>query len=103
MGRISRTDPFPQAFEVEVAGGKLNVARSGPPPAEAAGVVIAAHGLTPGLMTWRTLARRLDDRICLLAPDLRGRGRSANLPGPYGMAAHVADLVAMLDHVDAPP
>jgi pimeloyl-ACP methyl ester carboxylesterase len=39
--------------------------------------------------------------LCLLAPDLRGRGRSAGLPEPYGIAAHVADLIAVLDHVGA--
>jgi pimeloyl-ACP methyl ester carboxylesterase len=61
-------------------------------------VALAAHGMTPGLMTWRTVARRLDPGICLLAPDLRGRGRSSRLPGPYGIAAHVADLIAVLDH-----
>jgi pimeloyl-ACP methyl ester carboxylesterase len=54
-------------------------------------------------MTWRTVARELDGGVCLLAPDLRGRGRSVALPGPYGIAAHVADLVALLDHVAAPP
>jgi pimeloyl-ACP methyl ester carboxylesterase len=52
-------------------------------------------------MTWLTLARQLPDTICFLAPDLRGRGRSAALPGPYGMASHVADLIAVLDHVGA--
>ena len=102
MAPFPSDDPFACTFEVPVAGGKLNVARAGPPAAEAEGVVIAAHGLTPALMTWRTVARRLDDGICLLAPDLRGRGRSASLPGPYGMAAHVADLIAVLDHVGAP-
>jgi pimeloyl-ACP methyl ester carboxylesterase len=39
--------------------------------------------------------------MCLLAPDLRGRGRSALLPEPHGIAAHVADLIAVLDHVGA--
>jgi pimeloyl-ACP methyl ester carboxylesterase len=33
----------------------------------------------------------------VLAPDLRGRGASAGLPGPYGFAAHMADLLAVLD------
>jgi lipase len=103
MARVSSDDPFALTFQVPVAGGNLNVARAGPPPEEAEGVAIAAHGLTPALMTWRTVARRLDAGICLLAPDLRGRGRSASLPGPYGMAAHVADLIAVLDHVGAPP
>jgi pimeloyl-ACP methyl ester carboxylesterase len=36
-----------------------------------------------------------------LAPDLRGRGHSARLAGPYGIAAHVADLLAVLDDVAA--
>jgi pimeloyl-ACP methyl ester carboxylesterase len=64
--------------------------------------VLAAHGVTASLMTWLSVARRLDEHICLLAPDLRGRGLSASLPGPYGMAAHVDDLIAVLDHVGAP-
>lgn len=102
VARFSSDAPFALTFEVPVAGGKLNVARAGPPATAAESVAIAAHGLTPALMTWRTVTRRLDESICLLAPDLRGRGRSANLPGPYGMAAHVADLIAVLDHVGAP-
>jgi pimeloyl-ACP methyl ester carboxylesterase len=101
VARLSSDDPFALTFEVPVAGGKLNVAQAGPPATAAEGLAIAAHGLTTAL-TWRTVARRLDESICLLAPDLRGRGRSANVPGPYGMAAHVADLIAVLDHVGAP-
>jgi pimeloyl-ACP methyl ester carboxylesterase len=41
--------------------------------------------------------------VCVLAPDLRGRGRSSELPTPYGIAAHVADLIALLDHASAGP
>jgi lipase len=95
-------DPFADRFAVPVNGGNLFVTRSGPPPDAAAAVVLAAHGVTASLMTWRTLARRLPEGICLIAPDLRGRGRSAGLPGPYGMAAHVTDLIAVLDHVGVP-
>jgi lipase len=102
MERSPSDDPFTVRFEVPVAGGTLHVARAGPPAAEAECTVIGAHGVTASLMTWRTVARELNGRICFLAPDLRGRGRSANLPGPYGMAAHVADLIAVLDHVGAP-
>jgi pimeloyl-ACP methyl ester carboxylesterase len=102
MERSRSDDPFALRFEVPVAGGALHVARSGPPAAEADCVVLAVHGVTASLMTWRTVARELDGGICLLAPDLRGRGLSAGLPGPYGMAAHVADLIAILDHVGVP-
>jgi lipase len=101
MAQARWTDPFSARFEVPVVGGALHVARAGPPADSAECVVLAAHGVTASLMAWLTVARELDERICLLAPDLRGRGRSATLPPPYGMAAHVADLIAVLDHVGA--
>jgi lipase len=97
-------DPFDAHEAVAVTGGVLTVARAGPPPQVAAAVVLAVHGLTASHMSWRAVARELhaDGDICLLAPDLRGRGRSAVLPGPYGMASHVADLLAVLDGAGAP-
>lgn len=79
-----------------VAGGALHAGRwgtSGP-------TVLAVHGITATHLAWAEAARLLPD-LTVLAPDLRGRGGSAALPGPYGMAAHVADLVALLDAVDA--
>jgi pimeloyl-ACP methyl ester carboxylesterase len=99
----SLSDPFDDQFGVDVAGGSLHVARAGPPPHEAAGVVLAVHGVTASMMTWRTVARKLatHSNLSLLAPDLRGRGRSATLPGPYGFEEHVNDLLAVLDHVGA--
>jgi lipase len=102
MERSRRDDPFSLHFDVPVAGGTLHVARAGPPASAAESVVVAVHGMTASLMTWRAVARELDERVCLVAPDCRGRGRSARLPGPYGMAAHVADLIAVVDHVGAP-
>jgi pimeloyl-ACP methyl ester carboxylesterase len=94
------TDPFDVRFDVPVSGGELHVAHAGAPPEEADAVVLAIHGLTSSLMAWRTVARELTrrTRLCLLAPDLRGRGRSSHLSGPFGFEAHVADLLAVLDH-----
>jgi pimeloyl-ACP methyl ester carboxylesterase len=94
------SDPYDVCYEVPVAGGRLHVARAGVPPEQADAVVLTAHGITSSLMAWRTVARDLTARVpvCLLAPDLRGRGNSARLPGPYGFGAHVADLLAVLDH-----
>ncbi len=78
---------------VPVAGGSLAVYRSG-----AVGpVVLAVHGITSSSHTWVPLTRRLRDRCSIVAPDLRGRGRSNGLPGPYGTAAYVRDLLAVLD------
>ena len=82
-------------LDVPVAGGTLRVCRwpgAGP-------VVLAAHGITANALSWAEVAAALDGRATLVAPDLRGRARSADLPGPYGMAAHAADLVAVLDHL----
>jgi pimeloyl-ACP methyl ester carboxylesterase len=100
---VSRSDPFATRYDVAVAGGALHVARSGPPVPDADGVVLAVHGITASHMAWRAVARELaaEAPICLLAPDLRGRGHSAGLPGPYGMAAHIADLLAVLDDAGA--
>jgi pimeloyl-ACP methyl ester carboxylesterase len=57
------------------------------------------HGITSSHRSWAPVARHLGDTVTVLAPDLRGRGESSGLGGPYGMAAHVEDLVAVLDHV----
>ncbi|HYZ28611.1 MAG TPA: alpha/beta hydrolase [Thermoleophilaceae bacterium] len=103
MSVRERADPYTARFDVPVIGGGLRVVRAGPPVDDAERIVLAVHGVTASLMTWRTLARELDSGVCMLAPDLRGRGRSSKLPGPYGIAQHVADLIAVLDHVGAPP
>jgi lipase len=101
--RVSTSDPLATRYDVAVVGGSLHVARSGPPAPEAEGVVLAIHGVTASHTAWRAVARNVAGQgpISLLAPDLRGRGRSAVLPGPYGIAAHIADLVAVLDDAGA--
>jgi pimeloyl-ACP methyl ester carboxylesterase len=78
---------------VHVAGGSLNVARLG----AGAPVVIAVHGITSSSRAWLAVARALDGRATLLAVDLRGRGESRGLPGPYGLGPHVDDLMAVLE------
>jgi pimeloyl-ACP methyl ester carboxylesterase len=61
-------------------------------------LVVAIHGITASSHIWVAVARALGDDASLLAIDLRGRGRSAELPGPYGLDTHVRDVVTMLDH-----
>jgi pimeloyl-ACP methyl ester carboxylesterase len=87
----------PEEFDVAVEGGQLRVCQwpgDGP-------VVLAAHGITANALAFTRLARELGGRVRLVAPDLRGRARSNALPGPYGMAAHAADLIAVADHLGA--
>jgi len=85
--------------EVAVAGGMLATFRFGP-PGERAPSVLAVHGITGSSYAWLPLARALNGRATTFAPDLRGRGASGGLPGPYGIAAHVADLIAVLDQLE---
>lgn len=61
--------------------------------------VLAVHGITATHLAWRPVAERLPE-YRFVAPDLRGRGRSADLPGPYGMARHADDLARTLDALD---
>ena len=91
--------PFHAKQRVDVGDGGLHVAHAGPAPGEASAVVVLVHGITASHVEWRAVARLLAERdgLCLLAPDLRGRGRSAALPPPDGLRTHVEDLLAVLD------
>ena len=82
---------------IAVDGGMLTVGLSGPEPARAATTVIAVHGITASLVSWSAVARALPADVSLVAVDLRGRGGSASLPGPFGMRAHCTDLLRVLD------
>ncbi len=94
--------PEAHLHDVPVEAGSLRVARWGAPPEDARPVVIAAHGITSSHLFWTLIGDELGDDVTLLAPDLRGRGDSARLPGPYGMDAHARDLVAVLDFHGVP-
>jgi len=85
-----------ERVDVEVAGGRLATFRLGADPS--APPVIAIHGITSTSRTWLAIARALEDRASLIALDLRGRGRSNALPPPFGIDAHVRDVIAVLDH-----
>jgi pimeloyl-ACP methyl ester carboxylesterase len=60
--------------------------------------VLAVHGVTSSHLAWPRVADHLPARL-VVAPDLRGRGHSNTLPGPYGLAAHADDLARVLDDV----
>jgi pimeloyl-ACP methyl ester carboxylesterase len=81
-------------FTVPVPGGELAVLRwtNGTRP------VLAVHGITGNALSWGPVARQATG-VDLIAPDLRGRGHSHAVTGPYGLARHVADLLLVLDHI----
>lgn len=90
--------PFHTELDIPVPGGNLRVGVAGAPPGRAP-AVLAVHGITGSHRSWVPVARHLGRDVTVLAPDLRGRGASAGLPGPHGLDAHVDDLVAVLEAV----
>lgn len=64
--------------------------------------VLLVHGVTASHRCWLELAEALPD-VRLVAPDLRGRGHSRDLPGPYGMARHADDLAMVTTALDLRP
>lgn len=91
------TPTTPRPVHVAVPGGDLHVLTWGEGPR----VLVAIHGITASAMSLQPVADRFSGDFLVVAPDLRGRGRSAELPGPFGMAAHARDIVAVLDHLGA--
>jgi pimeloyl-ACP methyl ester carboxylesterase len=89
-----------ERIDVAVAGGPLATFRLG--NRTDAPAVIAIHGITSTSRTWLAIARALGDRASLIALDLRGRGRSNALGPPFGIDAHVRDVIAVLDRFDLP-
>ncbi len=83
--------------DVPVRGGMLRVGEWAPNDPDAT-VVVAAHGITASHLAWATIADALPD-VRFVAPDLRGRGRSNGLPGPFGMVQHAEDLAAVSEHL----
>jgi pimeloyl-ACP methyl ester carboxylesterase len=111
--------PAYRTLDVEVRGGRLRAgewSRTTPADHHGGPLVLAIHGITASHRSWAPVARVLLDGAGhdgaghdgagpavpgdaprrLLAPDLRGRGRSNALPGPFGMAQHADDMAALL-------
>jgi pimeloyl-ACP methyl ester carboxylesterase len=57
--------------------------------------VVAVHGITANHRNFALLAEALPQHR-LLAPDLRGRGASRSLPGPWGIDRHAEDVAGLI-------
>lgn len=90
-----------RSVAVPVSGGDLHVAVRDGATADAPTVVLI-HGVTSSHLAWSWVARLLPDAR-IVAPDLRGRGRSNTLIGSAGMAAHADDLAAVFAAFELPP
>lgn len=85
-------------LDVPVQGGSLRVGVWDVDDDPQAPTALLVHGVTASHLSWPLVAQALPG-VRLVAPDLRGRGRSNRVAGPAGMAAHARDLDAVLDHL----
>lgn len=60
--------------------------------------MLAIHGVTSSHLAWQWFADELPD-YTIYAVDLRGRGDSRDVGGPYGMSVHADDMDAVLEHL----
>ena len=64
-----------------------------------AGPVLAIHGISSTHKLWSWTASHLPDTR-IVAPDLRGRGGSLAVGGPYSLRGHADDMLRVLDALD---
>src|SRR3712207_6672481 len=76
--------------EVELAMGR---AGGGPDP------VVCRHGITAQHRAFNAAARLFGPSRGLVGVDLRGRGDSDKPESGYGLEAHAADVLRVLDHL----
>lgn len=96
---LMNANPFlpEMKISVPVEDGELALYRYGP---DGGKPILAIHGVTSSNRAWQCLAKALIPRgYTLYAVDLRGRGDSHSLPGPFGMSSHVRDMVAVIDRL----
>ena len=85
-----------QRFMVPVQGGELAVFQYGDGTGQP---VLLIHGVTSSNRAFQLFADALIARgKAPFAVDLRGRGDSNSLQGPFGMRQHAADMSAVIDH-----
>jgi lipase len=89
---VTTTTPYVRQT-VPVDGGELTVGVWG----DGGPLVVAIHGITSSHKAWTLVGRDLGADHRMVAVDLRGRGRSRNLPGPYGVACHADDVAAVVE------
>ena len=60
--------------------------------------VLAIHGVSSQRRLWNWLHFQAPE-LTLVAPDLRGRGDSVTITGPFSRAQHVTDMIILLDRL----
>jgi pimeloyl-ACP methyl ester carboxylesterase len=61
--------------------------------------IVAIHGVSSTHLLWQWTAAAAPG-VHIVAPDLRGRGSSVDVMGPYGLAQHRDDVLAVMDALE---
>ena len=69
---------------------------------DGAPTVVAVHGITSNAWAWDPMAHHLAGAAHIVAVDLRGRGRSYDVPGPCGIAQHAHDVASIVEQLGGP-
>ena len=77
---------------ISANGAQFHVAKTG-----TGEPLLLLHGWPEFWLSWEPLMQRLQDRFTLIAPDLRGFGKSDKPVEPFGPPDHAKDMVALLD------
>lgn len=93
--------PAPTFSTFDVDGGKLGaLVWHGRPKSP---IIVGIHGITANAWHWDAVAHHLAGAATMVAVDLRGRGRSFGLPGPFGMRRHADDVAAVVAQIESGP
>lgn len=90
----------PEFLEFDVGDTRLGALRW--PGLLGTPTVVAVHGLTSSAWAWDPLAHHLAGDAQVIAIDLRGRGRSVEAPGPFGLRQHADDVASLIDQLGGP-
>ncbi len=90
---------WPSPTMLSLGDQALAVYDYGTPDGSCLGDVVLLHGMADLARSMEPLAESLRDRYRVVAFDARGHGRSSH-PGAYSVLHFVADLAAVLDHLD---
>ncbi|MCB9418649.1 MAG: alpha/beta fold hydrolase [Ardenticatenaceae bacterium] len=63
-------------------------------------VLLLVHGFPLDSAMWEFQLQDLADVARVIAPDLRGHGRSDSVPGPYSMKLFSDDIAGLLDYLN---
>ena len=64
--------------------------------------IVVVHGITSNAWVWDPVAHHLAGGAEIIALDLRGRGRSFDAPGPFGIRRHADDVAAVIEQLGSP-